>query len=93
MKPLNINEFLERYVIVNVSISTWSARRNNTPKDLGLEDETISKDVASVGGKSVFDLKKSSSCRISGVKLSPISVWWASKSSVDGQSVGSCTRR
>jgi hypothetical protein len=58
MKPLNINEFLERYVIVNVCISTWSARRNNTPKDLGLEDETISKDVASVGGKSVFDLKK-----------------------------------
>jgi hypothetical protein len=58
MRPMNITEFLDRYVIVNVCINTWSARRNNQPRDLGLQDETISKEVASLGGKSVFDLKK-----------------------------------
>lgn len=54
---MNITEFLETHFLVYLKVSTWSASRNNKPKDLGIDAE-IASECASLGGKSVFDKKK-----------------------------------
>lgn len=58
MIMMTMEEFARKYAIVFFRVTTWSGRRNNCPKDLGLENESISSEVATLGGKSVFDKKK-----------------------------------
>ena len=55
---MNISQFLDTHSIVYLKVSTWSATRNNKPKDLGLDGQQIAAECASLGGKSVFDRKK-----------------------------------
>lgn len=58
MASMNMMEFIQEYAIVNLRVTTWTGRRNNSAKDLGLENAKISRDVASLGGKSVYDKEK-----------------------------------
>lgn len=55
---MNFSEFFEQYVLINLHVRVWTASRNNSPKDLGLDNVKIASEVASLGGKSVFDKQK-----------------------------------